>query len=250
MKLKIRFIDCNCSFGVPGIPFFRIAKNAAELVEELDFCGIDKCLVHHASMRFDSPIIGNNRVIEEIKEYRSRLLPTWAILPSQTGEQPEAKIFIKKMIKNDIKILWSFPNEHRYNLDENTFGDLLQLLTKRHIPLFVKDNLLSIGKLLASFPKLIVIAVNQGPHNVDRYLFPLIEKYPNLYIETSSYIGADAIENFCAKYGPNKLLFGTGFPNNCSGGSILQLIQANISHSYKEAIAHGNIERLLKEVKL
>lgn len=250
MKLKIRLIDCNCSFGIPGIPVFRIAKNAAELLEEMDFCGIEQCLVHHASMRFDSPIVGNERIIEEIKEHRLRLLPTWAILPSQTEEQPEPKVFLKKMAEAGIKVLWSFPNEHGYSLDENTFGDLLKLLTEKHIPLFVKDNLVNISKLLASFPKLIIVAVNQGPHSVDRYLFPLIEKYPNFYMEISSYIGAGAIENFCSKYGPNKLLFGTGFPNNCSGGSILQLIQADISHSYKEAIANRNIEYLLKEVKL
>ena len=247
----MKLFDCNCSFGIPGIPVFRIARNASELIEEMDFCGIDNALVQHASMRFDSPIIGNDRIIEGIKDKRLRLLPVWTIIPFQTGELPKPEIFIKKMKDAGVKVLWSFPNEHRYALDGCTFAELFKFMIEYQIPLFVKDSLDKLGTLLDSFPKLKVVAVNQGPVNgIERYLRPLIEKYPNLYIDTSCYVGAYSIEDFCSKYGPDRLLFGTAFPINCSGGSILQLLQSNIPDSYKESIAHGNIEHILKEVKL
>lgn len=243
----MKLFDCNCSYGIPGTEVFKIAYNAKQLLEVMDFCGIDRALVKHASMRFDSPIIGNKRVLEEINNENNRLLPTWAILPSQTEEQKEPKSFINLMKKNNIKALWAFPNEHNYLLDSNTFGNLFDILTQCKIPIFVKDNLVNIKQLLSSFPNLIIVATNQGLHNIDRFLRPLIEKFPNFYIETSCYIGGGVLESFCRRYGASRLLFGTAFPENCKGGSVLQLLRADISDYQKEAIAHKNIERLLKE---
>jgi predicted TIM-barrel fold metal-dependent hydrolase len=246
----MKLFDCNCSFGIPGIPVFNIASNSNQLLKVMDFCGINKALVYHASMRFDSPIIGNKRILNEIKGKTDRLIPTWAILPSQTGEQPEPIEFIKIMKKNEIKALWAFPNEHHYTLDKNTFGDLFNFLIKYKIPILVKDNAVNIGNLLSSSPDLTVIATNQGPHNFDRYLRPMIEKFPNFYIEISYYIGAYAIEDFCKKYGTDRLLFGTAFPDNCKGGAVLQLINADISDSQKESIGYMNLNKLLDNILL
>jgi len=46
------------------------------------------------------------------------------------------------------------------------------------------------------------------------------------------------------------LLFGTNFPFTNMGGPMLTLAQADVSDSEKEAIAGGNLRRLLGRVKL
>jgi predicted TIM-barrel fold metal-dependent hydrolase len=58
------------------------------------------------------------------------------------------------------------------------------------------------------------------------------------------------IERIVKKFGSGNLLFGTNFPTNNMGGAIGVLSSANINTGDKEAIAHGNIERLLDEVSL
>jgi predicted TIM-barrel fold metal-dependent hydrolase len=93
------------------------------------------------------------------------------------------------------------------------------------------------------------VAVNQGPHSLERYLRPMIQTYPNLYVETSYYIIEGAIEEFCARYGPERMLFGTAFPDNCSGGAVLQLLHADIPDAAKQAIAAGNLQRLIEEAR-
>lgn len=248
-RKDMEIFDCNCSFGRSPKPPFRYAHSAAELIAEMDFCGIDRALVYHAGQRFGSPGIYNPQLIKDIKDY-PRLEPTWAILPSQTGEQSEPANFLKLMKTNGVKILRAFPEEHRYRLDRCTFGELLEALTEKRIPLFIKESVLAIGDLMKEFPNLTAIAVNQGPHSLERYLRPLIEKYPNLYLDTSYYIVEGLIEEFCKRYGPHRLLFGSGFPDNCSGGSLLRLLQAEISDKAKEAIGGGNLERLLMKVQL
>ena len=245
----MKLFDCNCSFGESVRPPFRYARYAAELLKEMDFCGVDQALVYHAGMRFGSPVIWNDRLTDGIKG-NPRLEPTWAILPHQTGEQLPPEKFIAAMYQNGVRALWTFPEEHHYQLDRRTFGELLEEMVERKIPLFVKQDIAAIGNLLTDFPQLTVVAVNQGPHSIERYLRPLVETFSRLYLDTSYYIIEGAIEEFCALYGHQRLLFGTAFPNNCSGGALLRLVQADIDDEAKNAIAGGNLERILTEANI
>jgi uncharacterized protein len=242
----MEFFDCNSSIGKPPIPTFRTADTANALLEEMERCGILRALVFHSSMRYDTPLVGNPKVVECIQGFPS-LFPTWAILPEQTGEQPKPEIFLKEMKASGVRALWAFPNEHHYSLDGLTFGPLFELLQERCIPLFVKQDLIRLRALLVDFPNMVVIAVNQGPHSLERYLRPLFDRYPNLYLDTSYYIVDGLIEEFCQRYGARRLLFGSAFPDNCIGGSLLRLLHANISQVDKEAVAGQNLIALLQE---
>jgi len=245
----MKFLDCNCSYGRHARPSFRYAATAQELLDEMDFCGIDGALVHHANMRFAWPMSWNQVLSEEVKN-QSRLQATWAILPPQTGELPAIEEFLRAMNACHIRALWAFPQEHHYCLDSLTFGPLFEAMKRLRIPLLAKDNLLSIKTLLKEQPGLIVVAMNQGPHSQERCLRPMIDAYPDLYLDTSCLIVDGLIEEFCRRYGPDRLLFGSGFPNNCSGAALLRVAQADVDSQARQAIAAGNLERLLREVRL
>ncbi len=53
------------------------------------------------------------------------------------------------------------------------------------------------------------------------------------------------IEALVADYGPQRILFGSGFPESYMGGMMLALRHAQIPDAAKQAIAAGNLERLL-----
>ena len=245
----MRWFDCNCSYGIGARPPLRYARSAGELLAEMDWCGIDRALVYHTNMRFDSPVAWNPRLASDIHA-QPRLIGSWAILPSQTGEQAEPAEFLRLMKQHDVKTLIAFPDEHRYRLDARTFGPLLESLIAARIPLFIKQNILAIGDLLEDFPELPVVAMNIGPHSLERYLRPLLDAFPALHVETSHYMVEGLIEEFCERYGHARLLFGSGYPDVCSGASRLRLAQADIPDEARAAIAGGNLERLLGEVRL
>jgi len=245
----LKYFDCNCSFGCSGKPPLRFAADAAELIAEMDFCGIDRGLVYHAGMRFGSPLFWNERILAEIKN-RNRLVPCWTLLPPQTGETPRPEFLAGNMREAGVKILRVFPDEHRYALDSLTFGGIFEMMTAGRIPLFAKLNLTSLSGVLKDFPGLRVVAVNQGPHSLERFSRPLLEKHPNFYLETSCYLVDRLIEEFCRIFGPERLLFGSGFPDNCSGAALLRLARADIDAAAKALVAGGNLDRLLKEVQL
>jgi hypothetical protein len=246
---KLVFFDANCAVGPYRTRVFRFARTADELLEEMRFGNIEQALVYHTAMRFDHPSVGNELIVSETAG-RHQLSPTWALLPSQTGEQPPPEKLIVLMRESGIRALWVFPDEHRYFLDEMTWGDQLEVYSERRIPLFIRASLDRIAALVKSFPKLLVVTGSQGANPLDRYAWPLVERYPNLTFETSGYLVDGGIEEFCHRYSAQRLIFGSGFPDNASGAAMLALARADISDDERRSIASENLRRLLEEVCL
>jgi hypothetical protein len=215
----------------------------------MDFGNIAQALVYHTAMRFDHPAAGNELVVRETRG-RPRLFPTWALLPGQTGEQPPLETLLGDMRRQGVRALRLFPDEHRYFLDEITWGSQMAVLMERRVPLFIRASLDRIAGLLRSFPELVVVTGSQGANPLDRYAWPLVERYPNLVFETSGYLVDGGIEEFCKRYGAARLLFGSGFPDNAGGAAMLHLAQAEISDADRQAIARGNLNRLLEGASL
>ena len=209
----MRLFDCTCGFGPYRTKVYRYAGTAPELEEEMDWCGIDEALVYHTAQRFDLPALGNERLMEEIDGH-PRLKPTWTLLPSHTGEQPGMDTVLGKMREHEVRALRLFPEDHRYFLDDVTWADQMAVYADRRIPVFIKASLDKIAVLLRAFPSLVVITGTQGANPLDRYAWPLAERYPNLYFETSAYLVDGIIEKFCARYGAHRLVFGSGFPDH------------------------------------
>jgi hypothetical protein len=245
----MKFFDCNCSYGRAARPPDRYAASPAELVKEMNFCGIDAAMVFHTNQRFASPVVWNPVVSRDLKRQR-RLHPVWAILPPACGELPPPEELLQKMKSAGVRALWAFPQEHRFRLDGLSFRDLFPLMVQRKIPLFTKENLTSLKELLIDCPELTIVAVNQGPHSLNRHLWPLMDSFPNLLVDTSGLLVEGVIEAICERYGPGRLLFGTAFPDNCAGGALLRLARADLDEKSRALIAGGNLQRLLDEVKL
>jgi predicted TIM-barrel fold metal-dependent hydrolase len=154
------------------------------------------------------------------------------------------------MRTHHVRALRLFPRDHRYFLDGLSWGDQLPVYAERRIPLFVKAGLDRVADLLRAFPSATVITDTLGANPLDRYAWPLLEAYPNLYYETSGYLTAGAIEAFCQRFGADRLVFSSGFPDYPSGAALLTLVGADISDDDRQAIARGNLARLLASVEL
>ena len=79
---------------------------------------------------------------------------------------------------------------------------------------------------------------------------PLLARYPNVYIDLSQYLLDGGIEALVDAYGPDRLLFGSGFPESYFGGMMMALKHAEISEQAKTAIAYHNLARLIAEAEL
>ena len=246
----MEFFDCNCWFGLPQKRHLAPVRTADRLLAAMDRSGIAKALVWHITQRECFASAGNDVLAKAIRR-RDRLAGCWTILSPQCGETPPARELFERMAETNLRALRAFPNDHRYLLNRVTLGPLLDGAARRRVPL-----LLSVAKgagwpevygLLAEFPDLTCVVCDHGCWGTDRQFRPLIEKYPRVYVDLAAYLLDGGIEDFVEKYGPDRMLFSTGFPDAYHGGMMLALRHARISEAAKRAIASGNLERILSE---
>jgi predicted TIM-barrel fold metal-dependent hydrolase len=150
-----------------------------------------------------------------------------------------------------VAALRIFPNTHRFLPNAVTLGDILDRMVVRRVPLFVSVrrglDWPGIYALLAEFPDLVCVICDHGCWGMDRLFRPLLERYPNVYVDTAQYLLDGGIESLVAEYGASRLLFGSGFPESYFGGMMMALQHAQIPAEAKAAIASGNLERILQE---
>jgi predicted TIM-barrel fold metal-dependent hydrolase len=104
--------------------------------------------------------------------------------------------------------------------------------------------------LLVQYPRLVCVLSDMHVWGTDRWFRPLVEAYEHVYIEISEYILDGGVEAFVKSYGARRMLFGTGFPKWDHGGVMLMLRHAEVAEEDRQAVAAGNLERILAEVRL
>ncbi len=257
VHVPMEFFDCNCWFGVVEKPPLAPAPTPEVVLEAMDRVGIARALVRHAAIFAETPEVGN-ALTSHACAGSERLVPSWGILPPQTRELGGVGEFIDAMRRAGVRALWAYPAVHRYLLNTTTMGGLLEEMEARGIPLFLTrrgsvegDQVFRVAdEVLADFPTLHLIVVGHGSWGEDRFFRPLMERYDNFGVDTSRYELDGGIEAICQTYGPERLYFGTQFPETPPGAALLTLLHADISDEDKALIAGGNLARLLEEVRL
>lgn len=250
MGLYTEYFDCCAGYGYFEVAPLKPASTCRELLAEMDACGIARALVYHALQKDGSPQMGNRVLTEELAD-EARLAPTWTLLPPETGEFPGPHDLPRRMAEAGVRALRAFPKEHRYLLSGRSLDGLLGAISERRIPLLLQSAPWEmVEALLRDFPRLTLIACAHGPWGEDRYFRPLIERFPRLCVDTSRYEVNSGIAEFCRRYGPDRLLFGSGYPAVPPGGPRLALDGADIDDTARAAIAAGNLDRLLSEADL
>lgn len=261
----MKLFDCNACFGFDMVNHecvnhenfivlekVDVAATAEELIAEMDYVGIDQAVVWHRSQYDQDATVGNRKLIEGIKGYEDRLLPSWTILPDITDDQYAPNIFFDEMKKNGVKALRAYPDQDRFILCDVTMGEQLNLISELKIPLYLTPmaGFEQIYNVMKEFPNLTVILSNIGWWPSARLVYPLLKNYPNFYFETGDFSMLHGLEQVCSRFGSERVIYGTNFPTNAMAGSAYTLLKSTISDEDKENIAHRNIERLLSEVRL
>lgn len=252
--MNLTFFDANLCFGRPIRAVYQPAETVADLQRVMTQTGIAKGLVWHVAQR-DYAASDGNRLLAKAIAGRKNLFGCWAILPPQTGEviTPD---FFRRMKQNRMMALRAFPDHHKYLLNRVVFGKFLDEVSERRIPLLLSlekagGGWPAIYDFLAEFPNLTCILCDIGVWNSDRYTWPLLKTYPNVFLETSLLALEDAgIEETVARYGAERLVFGSNFPERYPEGTMLAIRHADIPAADKRKIASENLEGILKRVQL
>ncbi|MCL6519282.1 MAG: amidohydrolase [Armatimonadetes bacterium] len=244
----INFFDCNAQIGRYSVRHPEALTTADELTKEMEYIGISEALVYHSMAKEYAPSVGNEMLIQEIKG--KPLHPCWVVMPHHTGEMPPPDELLAQMRKKGVRALRAFPVLHQFRLSKWCSGELLEMIEANNIPLFLDMDQTSwedVAQILRDYPKINLILLRTS-YRIDRYIYPLFEKYEGLRIETATYQVNFGIEEVCRRFGAYRLLFGTGLPFTEAGPSIAQIAYADISDEEKAMIAGKNLCNLLQNV--
>ena len=224
-------------------------------MDHMDQYGIESAMVSHAVARELDPIAGNQMLMDEIAD-APRLSPIWVLLPHHTREFPAPDELIAQMKAQNVRMATMFASTANYyfSLSEWNCGELYTALEAHQIPLLLAmgefdPNLEGLYAILEKHPNLPLILTNVT-YRVSRNLYPLMKRFPRLYVETFGFKGQDGIADLCEVFGAERMIFGSGMPVACGASAVAMITYSTISDSDKQKIASENLEALLGGVSL
>jgi predicted TIM-barrel fold metal-dependent hydrolase len=244
---KLRFYDCHCRVGSSQKqrPETRLGWDGLSRV--FAHCGIERALVVHAHALELDPLEGNRRLAHACRE-RPELLPCFVLLPQHTGEMPQGDKLLAYLTEGGAKAVRLCPRLHRFSLAETWSGNLLSTLDEAGYPVLLAANEVGYEELhgvLRAHPGLSVVLLRPWYRDA-RWLYPLLEKFDRLYVEISLYQPFRGLEELALRFGPERLLFGSGLPDFDPCATVSAVRWADLPWDWLEAIAWKNLSRLLK----
>ncbi len=243
----LSFVDCNCTVGPnDALEQLRIFE-PQHIKKALTSCNVKSAFAFHNSGLTIHPTTGNKAILEVCRK-DDFFKPVISAMPSDTGEfctQEELKAIINE---NSIKAVRLFPkyNVHGFSLSKWCSKELITMLEKTGTTVLIDADCTDweeINNLCEDFPKLNVIITNLY-YRHSRYVFALLKRHSNLYLETSGLKSFGLLQTFVEVVGANKMVFGSNSGVLSCGSAICIVCYALISNTQKEQIAAKNLENI------
>lgn len=247
------FFDADCKLG--SSPVKGIGPGVPELIQHMDYSGVDMALIQHANIAMQGAVVANREIAKMVKmEENNRLKGVWAILPTQCPEIPMGEQLFREMKENNIAALSLFPFEHRFVPCRLTIGRIMDAARERNVPILTgafSNKWKELYDFIAEFPQNIFIHCDTiGKWGNDRNIRPLLENYPNFYYGMTGYMVPGGVKDLAETYGSDRILYSSGFPTYQEGCGMLQLKYSGLPMQDVEKIAGKNLQNLLKGAQL
>ena len=240
-------IDANLTLGGTADQARFDTSTPEAALQMLDHFGIERALVRLTHQAEWSAVEGNHEVIEFTRN-TDRLLPVWSVLPYQTDEFPKPALLAQTLAAAGVAALQRTPSVRIPLYEPLLYGDLLEAIEEAGVPLldtsFEHDLsvIREITSLLKDHPRLrLVICINHAAWGIERFMYPLLERFERFMICLSGYHPAGGVQDMISRYGASRIVFGSGYPKLNPGGAVEFLSRLDISETDRELIASGNI---------
>ncbi|MBI4553273.1 MAG: amidohydrolase family protein [Candidatus Latescibacteria bacterium] len=242
----LRFFDSNCMVGRRSVPRPENNLSLEDILAELERAGIDDALAVHAYAKEYDPHAGNER-LSAICADHPHLHACYVVLPHQTGEMPAGDGLLKYFQDGRAKAVRLYPRDHNYGMGERWTGGLFSTLEDAGVPALIdldQTTWPEVDAVLTAHPALVLVVMRVG-YRIDRWVYPLLAAHRGLKLETSFYELHLAIEAVTERFGPERLVFGTGLPVWDAGGALSPILYAAIPDAARRRIAGETLRSIL-----
>lgn len=176
------------------------------------------------------------------------LTPCPTLVPAAGGDAPPEAEQVERAIARGAGAASLRPAKDLWSTAEWCAGALFEALAARRMPAVCEAKVFgldAIADIAGRHPELPVILV--GPdRSFSRTILALLERFPNVHLSLGSPVTVHGgVEHLVKRIGPERLLFGTGFPAADPMPAVTMLTYAEIGDADKALIGAKNLERLI-----
>lgn len=248
----LKLIACDALVGVSRKPHPWLHPDVADLQRELTRLDIATAIVRHRQCLENFPYWGNDVLMREIAG-QSNLIPAVCLTPDGEPVVHSLAQTFAMALRAGMRVAWISPKEHMFSPLPWCSGRLYTACSEARLPLLLEYPQVTpdeLDQILTAHPDLRLILLRVPRLGRHRILYALLERHPNLHLCLSStYSVHEGLPELVANFGFTRFVWGSAYPEAEGGASVAILTYANIPDKARRAIAHGNIERLLAEVK-
>jgi predicted TIM-barrel fold metal-dependent hydrolase len=225
---------------------------AEEWIGHMDRLSIARALVRTDFEEMDTDPLFSNRQLFEACARSEAMVPCPVVLPRGHGDVPPEREQIDELLARGSGAVTVRPGQDGWSTAEWCAGTLFGLLEERRIPVLCRSAALgfeAVADLAARHPRLPIVLFHLG-YRTQRVLFALLKAFANISVAVGSpYSVHQGLEMLVDQVGPERLLFGSGFPDAEPTASITMLAYSGLGEADKRLVGSGNLDRMIRGIR-
>ncbi|GMU93426.1 MAG: hypothetical protein AMXMBFR4_24840 [Candidatus Hydrogenedentota bacterium] len=252
-------VDCNVFIG--NYAFRRLRRNdATSVVAMMDRFGVDlACAASADAILYRDCQAGNEKLYEDTRAYADRFHLYATINPAYAGWQRD----LARCVDLGFKAVRLYPLHHGYSLSDPAGLAVIDAATEAGLPVSLPCRVEDVRQrhwmdIVDNLDPVFVLSVAEQRPKASYLLTESILGFPResdlwkrmhalgFHVEHSRMTSVleKSIEVMVGALGPDRVLFGTGFPFKTPSPAFLKLQLLDSDAEIKEQIAGGNALRL------
>lgn len=218
------------------------SESAAQALAEMARIGIGRAVVYPAhGVAFDARD-GNDYLVEMLSG-TTGLVPQFVANPTAD----DLDRFAAEAGEHGVKSVRMLPDGGGYPFRDWTVGEWLEWLASEGMPLWLPASAFDPSEVhdtLRGHSQVNVVLSDVHYVHVP-WVMSMVRSLPNVHIEVSRFVIPDGITKLIDTVGPERVLFGSRFPDSPIAAQLYSLERSGMDHATLKAVCAGNLERLL-----
>lgn len=266
MKNGFEIIDAHCHIypekiaekAVHGTDnFYGVVSfckgTVADLKERGEGAGIDRFVVQSVATTPKQVASINNFIAEQVAFSNGKLIG----LGTLHQDSPDMISDVKNVVSLGLKGIKLHPDIQNFKIDEKRHYLMYELACKYNLPILMhtgdnrydNSNPNRLKNVLNDFPDLTLIGAHFGGWSVYEEASKELCGYKNLFVDCSSSfyrLTDEQIKEIIARYGYDKVLFGTDYPMWNPEKELERLFSLDVNEDNLKKILSENAKRVFK----
>lgn len=244
-----RLFSCDAMLGRPYTPHPYHEPTLEDMQSRFERFPIERSLVRSAPGNYAIHDLANQSLVTLLKGQS-------AFEGVYLADPLDVEMHLEKIKEYKMRSVWlNGTSAYRpFPLFPWCCGDLFKMLEEKCLPLLLEWGHIVPNELheaMKAFPKMRVILLAVPRNGRQSIVEALLHQHEELYVCLSTRFSIfGGYPALCKKFGSHRFVWGSCYPDAEEGAAVTGLFYSGLDQASMEAVAHGNIERLLSEVKI